>query len=120
RRGADVRHDDADDASLGRADLVEMIGLDPAEVVIRALRVEPVVVAREKREPLAVVRLIDALGILIGLRTQIREPTVHERLWRAHHRDGETRCGDTHGTGSARAATGGCRGFPPCDESGSL
>src|SRR5437867_211936 len=73
-----------------------MIGMHPAEVVIRTLRVEPVVLTREQRQALPVVRLIDPLGILVGLRAKIGEPAVHERLRRAHHRDGKARCGDGH------------------------
>src|SRR5213594_9235 len=73
-----------------------MIGMHPAEVVIRTLRVEPVVLTREQRQALPVMRLIDALGILVGLRAKIGEPAVHERLWRAHHRDGQAQSGESH------------------------
>ncbi len=61
RRGAHVRDHDADDAALRRPDLIEVICLHPTEVVVRALRVEPIVVACEERQALAEVGLIDAL-----------------------------------------------------------
>jgi len=94
--GADVCHDHTDDAPLRGADLVEMVGLDPTEVMVRPLRIEPITVAREQREALAVMGLIDPLRVLIGLGAKIGEPAVHECLRRADHGDGETRGRDAH------------------------
>src|SRR5581483_2272868 len=61
RGAAHVGRDDADDAALGRPDLVEHVREHPAEVMVRSLRVEPVALLTEQREALAVVRLVDAL-----------------------------------------------------------
>ena len=70
-----------------RGDLIEMLGPDPTEVMIGTLHEKPFVLAAEDDEALAVVRLIDALGRGIRLGVQIREPAVHERMRRPHHRD---------------------------------